>query len=116
MSELCCGRIYTGSYSIYSHACGKKAKVVRDGQHYCGLHDPVAKQEKRDAATAERRTTWAAEAASNKAKADAMAEQKRRADCYDDLLDALKQIYNHHSPRTMALARKALAKATKETT
>ena len=37
--QKCCKEVY-GRYSGCLEQCGKKAKVVRDGKPYCGIHDP----------------------------------------------------------------------------
>lgn len=83
----CCGDVWL-SYRWVK--CTKTGKVERDGKHYCGIHDPVAIKAKKDKQHAKWKQEWDAEAAANKAKAAAAAEQKRRADCYDDLLGALQ--------------------------
>jgi len=39
--EKCCQNVVdSGSY--HSRKCSHNAKVVRNGKHYCGIHDPVA--------------------------------------------------------------------------
>lgn len=85
----CCGDVWL-SYRWVK--CTKTGKVERDGKHYCGIHDPVAIKAKKDKQHAKWKQEWDAEAAAYKAKADAAAEQKRRADCYDELLGALKEL------------------------
>lgn len=89
----CCEQVYSGS-PYFPYTCGKTAKVERDGKHYCGIHDPVRLAEKRR----RNQKAWDAEYEAKKkkfteekARAD---EQKRRADCFSDLLQAL-QIYQH---------------------
>lgn len=91
MSEQhkCCERIWD---NFYNQACGKNAKVKRDGMYYCGIHDPVRRAEKQQA----KREKWSAELQARqnqwaKEKADAE-EQKRRADCFPDLLEALQGV------------------------
>lgn len=81
-----CGASVFSNYS--SHRCGKRAKVERDGRHYCGTHDP-AKAEKRNA---EWRAKFDAEQAARAAKELAQKEMERKADCFDDLLAALQFI------------------------
>lgn len=58
------------TWNHYTYACGKTAKVEREGKWYCGTHDPVAvsaRQAKRDQARdekwAERTRTWKLEQA-----------------------------------------------------
>lgn len=87
--QMCCATSYSGS-SFFGHKCGKTANVERDGKHYCGIHDPVRRSENQQA----KREQWRAEYQAKqkqwaKEKADAD-EQKRRADCYPDLLGALQ--------------------------
>lgn len=43
-------------------ACGRRAKYERNGKHYCGTHDPVAMQAKRDARSHAWDAKWAADA------------------------------------------------------
>jgi len=46
----CQGEVKHGSgWSARYTRCGKTAKVEREGQHFCGIHDPVRKSEKREA-------------------------------------------------------------------
>jgi len=47
----CCKRVLSPS-GFVGHRCGKRAKVERNGKFYCGIHDPVAVQAKRDARNA----------------------------------------------------------------
>ena len=51
MSKTCQQRSYRTS--AYGTVCGKRAKVVRDGVAYCGLHDPVARAERSRASNAD---------------------------------------------------------------
>ena len=108
----CCGNVGTWRFE----ACGKNAKFDRDGKHYCGTHDPVSK----DARLEAKRVVWRVEheqhiAAHNKKTALA-AEQKRRADCYDDLLEALKMALGfvciEGNDQEINQAKAAIAKAT----
>jgi hypothetical protein len=83
----CCGRTYKG---FYGSACGRNAKVERNGKWYCGMHDPVAIAEKREARNKEFDLKWAAERAQEAKKEAEQKEKKRRADCFPELLEALK--------------------------
>ncbi len=52
MSTHYCVEIVRGGGGFDYFQCGNKAKVERDGKHYCGTHDPVrraVRQAKRDA-------------------------------------------------------------------
>lgn len=90
--QRCCVMVYSGGYSISRYQCSKNASVERNGKHYCGIHDPVRKKEREEKKSAERRAKWEA---SNKryekerAEAD---EQKRRAECFHDLLAELEHM------------------------
>lgn len=46
-------------YPRYHKQCTHVAKVTRDVKPYCGVHDPVARQAKRDAQDAKWRAEWA---------------------------------------------------------
>lgn len=46
--------------------CYNTGKVLRDGTWYCGVHDPVAKQEKRQAKDDARRAEWDRQAAARR--------------------------------------------------
>jgi hypothetical protein len=43
---MCCEQVSDGGQWPRFHNCTRKAKVTRDGKEYCGVHDPVARQEK----------------------------------------------------------------------
>jgi hypothetical protein len=51
LDEECCAMVYTGG-TFRGHVCGRRAKVVRDGKHYCGTHDPERLKAVRDANSA----------------------------------------------------------------
>lgn len=71
-------------------ACGRGAKYEYEGKHYCGTHHPPTVQAKRDAKRDEWMRRLDAERAARERNARAMAEQKRRADCFPALLEALQ--------------------------
>ena len=87
--KTCCFKVYSVG-SFYGKVCVNKAKVERVGKWYCGTHDPVAVNTKRNAKEAgwqiERERVFAAQ----ESKANAAAEVARRAGCFDDLVAALK--------------------------
>lgn len=91
MSEkkTCCAKVYGPGY-FRGKCCGKTAKIERNGEWYCGTHDPVRVEERRKARREAGQARWDAECAARKAKEAAAIEQKRRSDCYDDLLTALE--------------------------
>jgi uncharacterized Zn finger protein (UPF0148 family) len=119
MSDLkrCCGSVRPAG-SFRSYQCGVSAKFEHDGKHYCGRHHPPtvkARQEKK-------RDEWSAKYEyernlRNKALAEA-AEQKRRAECFPDLLEAVNRLLvcmslaNWENDDAAVFARAALAKAT----
>jgi len=92
--QVCCKPVYSPGALIGNrcHPCGAKAKHIRDGKPYCGRHDPVARKAKDDAKTAARAAGWERLNASRAKAAAEAAEQKRRAECYDDLLAALTDL------------------------
>lgn len=103
----------------FASVCGKTAAHEHEGKFYCKTHHPptVAKKyaDKRDAL----KVAIAARLEQNRAARLAADEQKRRADCYDDLLEALRLIATaENSALDLAyckgIARAAIAKATGE--
>jgi hypothetical protein len=48
---MCCVRVWA---RFSDHPCGKRAKVEREGKHYCGTHDP----QKRIDRDVEMRAKW----------------------------------------------------------
>jgi uncharacterized Zn finger protein (UPF0148 family) len=95
MKPTCCKILFNG-FGCRGNLCGNKAKFERDGKHYCGIHDPVTIKEKDDAKNAK----WLAERdaidASRNAARDAQKELERRAACFDNLLEALKELCKTH--------------------
>lgn len=85
----CNGRISLGAF-YGSKLCGKTAKFVRDGRHYCGTHDPVTIAVKNAAKTAKWKAEWEAKDAARDAAKAKQSEIERRADCYPELLEALQ--------------------------
>lgn len=91
MSEkhTCCAKIYTG---YWSKTCGKGAAYEHEGKWYCKTHHPPTVKAKDEARTAKWQAEWdALNQAKEKARA-AAAEQKRRADCYDALVERVKEL------------------------
>ena len=87
----CCGRyLPTGSWESYP--CGKNASMEHEGKHYCKTHHPPTVAAKQDARMAKWRAEWDAQRAREQAASDAAAEQKRRADAYDQLVDRVKEL------------------------
>jgi uncharacterized Zn finger protein (UPF0148 family) len=69
----CCESIREGVAWPRYHACGRSAKVERDGKWYCGIHDPVKRAEK----AAVQHAKWMAEleASTKKRKLDRAAPE-----------------------------------------
>ena len=64
----CCAKIWEpGAWR--PRQCSKAAKVERDGKFYCGVHDPVRLQAKRD----ETHARWKAEADADRRRRDRQA-------------------------------------------
>lgn len=83
--HTCCGQVH---YKFNFSACRNGAKVQRGGWWYCGTHDPVAVQKRRDERNAKWEKQYTARQASARAWDAQREEQQRRAECYDDLLAA----------------------------
>jgi hypothetical protein len=79
----CCAIVYDGAWPF---KCSKVGAYEHEGKHYCKVHHPLTIAEK-DAA---RRERWSAECAARKKANAEQAEQMRRADCYPELLAALR--------------------------
>lgn len=46
MTDTRCSKSIHNGLSMSSYRCGRAAKVERDGQYYCNLHDPVKRSER----------------------------------------------------------------------
>jgi uncharacterized Zn finger protein (UPF0148 family) len=70
--HTCQARFYS-QWSSTPSTCNKTAKMEHEGKHYCGIHDPVKKQAKRD----EKHKEWNDRyEASKKAREEAEARKK----------------------------------------
>ena len=109
MSTLhkCCTRVFSGG--LYTGIlCGRNAKFERDGKHFCGTHDPVARAAKDEA----RINFWRDQFLTKRAAADA-----QLIAAAPDMLEALQAIAKNDPHRLMTsgdIAREAIAKATGE--
>ena len=92
--QRCCNTKWT--YGGYRRACTKTAKVERDGKWYCGVHDPVARAEKAEARLEQWRTKAQADIKARAEKESAAAEQKRRADLYDELVEFVQEFLDDY--------------------
>ena len=115
-AHKCDGTIF-GEY--WPYRCGVTAKHEHEGSWYCKTHHPPTVKAKDDARSAKLRAKLDAERDAAQAKKLAADEQKQRADCYDDLLEALRLIATaENSALDLAyckgIARAAIAKATGE--
>lgn len=116
MSEkhTCCGKVWSG----FRHDdCGRGAKYEHEGKWYCKTHHPPTVQAKSDARNVKWEAEWKARSEREQAARDAEVEQKRRADCHDQLVAALRsalhcaQSENHQFRRWHLQAAEALERA-----
>ena len=115
--HTCEGHVFSG---YRSRPCGKSAAHEHEGHWYCKTHHPPTVKAKDAARSAKFRAKLDAERDVAQAKKLAADEQKQRADCYDDLLEALRLIATaENSALDLAyckgIARAAISKATGET-
>ena len=115
-AHKCNGTIFR---DYWKYRCGVTAKHEHEGSWYCKTHHPPTVKAKGDARSAKFRAKLYAERDAAQAKKFAADEQKQRADCYDDLFEALRLIATaENSALDLAyckgLARAAIAKATGE--
>ena len=87
----CCAQVRRAG-AWRSHPCGKNASMEHEGKHYCKTHYPPTVQAKRDASHAKWQAQWDAQRVREQAAHDADAEQKRRADAYEQLVDRVKEL------------------------
>jgi hypothetical protein len=96
--------------------CDKKAKYEHKGKWYCKTHHPPTVKAKKEARDERWRNEWAEEREQLEQQEAQRAEQKRRADLYPELLEALKAILEAKSDfdegEAHKTARAAIAKAT----
>jgi len=74
------------------YPCGNNAKYEHEGKWFCKTHHPPTVKAKNDAKDAFFQARWDDHQEASKAKAAALAELQRRADCYPDLLAELQNI------------------------
>ena len=86
MSERCSGRVFR---NYHHYQCGKTAKKEHNGKWYCGTHHPDAVQTRRDKAD-EKYNKWSAEQSAKFAK---QARDAKRAELFQDLVNALSELY-----------------------
>lgn len=113
MSEKhqCEGRVRYGDFGR-SRPCTRAGAYEHEGHHYCKLHHPPSIKAKQVARREQWEKEWANNAATAaKAKAEAI-EQKRRADCYPDLLAALFNMLEDGDKTDREQALTAIYKAT----
>lgn len=94
MSEKhkCSNQVYHAKGSFRGHPCSNPGKVEREGDWYCGTHDPVRVEEKRQ----KRERQWSDDnqARDERIRADEIrqAEIERKAENHDSLHSALKAL------------------------
>lgn len=117
-SELkprCCARVNSGGF--FSSQCSKNAKFEREGKHYCAIHDPVARKAKNDKWLIDFNLKRDAQTKAWEEAALKKAQIERRAGCFDELLEALKNLSMYYEPkdasdsRAFDAAKSAIAKA-----
>ena len=101
--------------------CGKSAAHEHEGHWYCKTHHPPTVDAKSAARSELLQAKLDAEREAARAKRLVADEQKRRADCYDDLLTELRLIAGTDPvdaaldpQRAVRVARAAIARATGE--
>ena len=116
--HTCEGHVFSDHWS---RPCGKSAAHEYEGHWYCKTHHPPTVAAKSAARSEWRQAKWDAEREAARAKKLAADEQKRRADCYDDLLTELRLIAGTDPvdaaldpQRAVRVARAAIARATGE--
>lgn len=90
MSELkptCCANVPYGNWGR-TKQCTFKVKVTEDGKPYCMVHAPSVATKKWEEKTAR----WQVEKNARQAARDAKTELERRADCFPEMLEALKEL------------------------
>lgn len=90
-TKQCCERIYS-KFSFRGRACRIPASLEFQGRHYCKTHHPPTKEAKLEQKRQQERAAYERQAAVRSAVQQSAAEQKRRAECYPDLLAALQAI------------------------
>ena len=116
--HTCEGHVFS---DYWSRTCGKSAAHEHEGHWYCKTHHPTTVAAKRAARSELLQAKLYAEREAARAKKLAADEQKRRADCYDDLLTELRLIAETDPvdaaldpQRAVRVARAAIARATGE--
>ena len=116
--HTCEGHVFS---DYWSRTCGKSAAHEHEGHWYCKTHHPPTVAAKSAAMSELLQAKWDAEREAARAKKLAADEQKRRADCYDDLLTELRLIAGTDPvdaaldpQRAVRVARAAIARATGE--
>jgi uncharacterized Zn finger protein (UPF0148 family) len=119
MSAHKCEVLIFGGY--VNNQCSKNAAHEHEGKWFCKTHHPPTIKAKSAARTADLQAKWDAQEEASKAKSAAQAEQKRRADCFPELLAALKELdaatdrqrrYGQPISDAQKKARAAITKAT----
>ena len=116
--HTCEGHVFSDHWS---RPCGKSAAHEHEGHWYCKTHHPPTVDAKSAARSELLQAKWDAECEAARANRLASDEQKRRADCYDDLLTELRLIAETDPvdaaldpQRAVRVARAAIARATGE--
>ena len=84
----CCGQVFKG---WIHYSCGKAAGYEHQGSHFCKIHHPPSVEAKAKAKAAAWDAEWKRKTEAQAAARAEAAEQKRRAELFPELLDALKR-------------------------
>ena len=91
MSEQCSENVYRDGGGWGGSPCTRKGVIFEDGKWWCKQHSFSTTRDRRAKSDARE----AAERAQRKARWDAEAEQRRRAECFPALLAALEGLLGH---------------------
>jgi len=117
-AHKCEAGVRSGYWSV---ACGKNAAYEHEGRWYCKTHHPPNVKAKQDARDAKWEADWKSRREAANEADSAKLEVYRRADCYPDLLAALKEcaavcagetMNKNGLIRALEMSRAAIAKAT----
>lgn len=110
----CAGTVWNETH--WPKPCTRKGVLEHDGKHYCKTHHPPTMEARRKASGQAIHERIAAELEEARVKRAAAVEQKRRADCFDELVEALRYYANEsfdgYGQPNGAVAQDAIAKST----
>lgn len=92
--HTCAGKIWAG---IRYRPCGKTAAHEHEGVMYCKTHHPPTVQAKAKQRQAEWEAEYRGKVNAEKAEAEKKAEEKRRAECFPELIAALQVVLRDYA-------------------